>query len=191
MVGNVLRGIDRVIHRILLLIAQLSLIAMVLILTYTVVLRYVFNSGVAWAEEVPRLLVTVFVFIACAMGVRDHLHISVNVLYNRFAKGGVGRRAFEILGDLAVLGCGLFMFITGGDRVLRMMKLSGVQPMTGLPNWVQYVAVPIAGAVMVYDCVLFLTGVLKPEDLMFSEKEIDYQDEYMQEQKKLEQEAQD
>ena len=178
--AEILRFIDRVIHRILLVIAQVSLVAMVLILTYTVVLRYVFNTGVAWAEEVPRLLVTVFVFIACAMGVRDRLHLCVNVIYNRFRKGGGWRKAFEVIGDTAVLVCGLFMFFTGGNRVIRMMSLSGVQPMTGLPNWVQYIAVPIAGFVMVYDSILFLTGVIKQDDLLFSEKEIDYVDEYLQ-----------
>ena len=179
--AEILRTIDRVIHRVLLVIAQVSLIAMVLILTYTVILRYVFNTGLAWAEEVPRLLVTVFVFLACAMGVRDHLHISVNVVYNRFKKDGKWRRAMEILGDVAVLACGLFMFISGGQRVIKMMSLSGIQPMTGLPNWVQYISVPIAGFIMVYDSILFLTGVLKPNDLLFSEPEIDYAEQFIQE----------
>ena len=179
--AEILRTIDRIIHRILLVIAQVSLIAMVLILTYTVILRYVFNTGLAWAEEVPRLLVTVFVFLACAMGVRDHLHISVNVLYNRFKKDGKWRRAMEILGDVAVLACGLFMFISGGQRVIKMMSLSGIQPMTGLPNWVQYISVPIAGFIMVYDSILFLTGILKPDDLLFSEPEIDYAEQFIQE----------
>ncbi len=187
--AEIFRMIDRVIHRILLVIAQVSLIAMVLILTYTVVLRYVFNTGVAWAEEVPRLLVTVFVFLACAMGVRDHLHISVNVLYNRFKKDGKWRRAMEILGDVAVLACGLFMLVIGGQRVIRMMSLSGIQPMTGLPNWVQYISVPIAGFIMVYDSILFLTGVLKPDNLQFSEQEIDYADQFIQEKRKHSKEA--
>ena len=187
--AKILRSIDRAIHRVLLVIAQVSLIAMVLILTYTVVLRYVFNTGLAWAEEVPRLLVTVFVFLACAMGVRDHLHISVNIIYNRFKKDGKMRRAMEILGEVAVLACGLFMLIVGGQRVIKMMSLSGIQPMTGLPNWVQYISVPIAGFIMVYDCILFLTGVLKPDDLLFSEPEIDYMDQILQEKREHMKEA--
>ena len=35
-----------------------------------------FQHGLSWAEEVPRLLVTVFAFIACAIGVRDHIGVS-------------------------------------------------------------------------------------------------------------------
>ncbi|MGI6672175.1 MAG: TRAP transporter small permease [Christensenellales bacterium] len=181
--AEILRKIDRAIHKVLLIVADVSLVAMVLILTYTVVLRYVFNTGVAWAEEVPRLLVTVFVFLSCAMGVRDHMHITVNIVYNRLRKGGIGRRALEKLGEVSMLLCGVFMFFIGGQRVLRMMKMPGILPMTGLPNWVQYVAVPIAGAVIVYDCILFLTGVLKPGDWLYSEPEIDYVDMVIQERK--------
>lgn len=172
--AGMLRRIDRGIHKVLLVIAEVSLVAMVLILTYTVVLRYVFKTGLAWAEEVPRLMVTVFVFFACAMGVRDHVHIAVNIIYNRFKKNGAWRKAFELFGDFCVLLCGLFMLIVGAQRVLKMIPLPGILPMTGLPNWVQYISVPVAGAVMVYDCVLFLTGVLKRDDLIYSEAEEDY-----------------
>ncbi len=171
---RVLRKIDWAIHKTLQVLANISLVAMVLILTYTVVLRYMFNTGVAWAEEVPRLLVTVFVFLACAMGVRDHVHISVNVIYNRFKKDGRARKALILLGDLVVLVCGAFMLYYGALRVSKMMRLPGVQPMTGLPNWVQYVSVPVAGLVIVFDSLLFLTGVIKPDDLMHSEAEVDY-----------------
>lgn len=182
--AKILKEIDRVIHKFLLYVSNVSLVAMVLILTYTVVLRYVFNSGLAWAEEVPRLLVAVFVFLACAMGVRDHVHISVSVIYNLFRKNGKIQKALIFLGDFVVLVCGAFMLYYGGLRVLKMMSLSGVQPMTGLPNWVQYVAVPFAGLIIVYDSLLFLFGVIKPEDLMHAEPEVDYTGQVERERKK-------
>jgi TRAP-type C4-dicarboxylate transport system permease small subunit len=81
------------------------------------------------------------------------------------------------------------MFVIGGQRVLKMMSLSGVQPMTGLPNWVQYISVPIAGFIMVYDSILFLTGIIKPGDLLFSEREIDYADRFLQEKREQEKEG--
>lgn len=183
--AEMLRKIDRGIHRVLLIIADISLVAMVLILTYTVVLRYVFNTGVAWAEEVPRLLVTVFVFMACAMGVRDRAHITVNLVYNRFEPGGKMRAFLEYLGDFVVLLCGLFMLLVGGQRVLRMLSLPGTLPMTGWPNWVQYASVPIAGFVMVFDSILFLTGIIKHDDHLYTEAEIDYADLLIQERKHL------
>ncbi len=181
--ANILRSIDRAIHKVLLFIANVSLVAMVLILFYTVMLRYVFNTGVGWAEEVPRLLVTVFVFLACAMGVRDHAHMTVNIVYNRFPKDGKARKTFEMIGDIAVLLCGLFLMIIGGQRVITMFSLSGTLPMTGLPNWVQYISVPIGGLVIVYDSLLFIFGVLKHDDTIYADQDIDYQDELLEQQR--------
>jgi TRAP-type C4-dicarboxylate transport system permease small subunit len=84
-----------------------------------------------------------------------------------------------------VLLCGVFMFFVGGQRVLRLMTLPGVQPMTGWPNWVQYISVPIAGFVMIYDCILFMTGVLKQDDLIYGEPEVDYAGQVEHSRKKL------
>lgn len=72
--ASALVKLNHITHRIVLFIAQASILAMVAIVTLTVILRYCFNTGLSWAEEVPRLLVTVFAFIACAIGVRDHMH---------------------------------------------------------------------------------------------------------------------
>ena len=87
---KVLVPLNHFVHRIVLLIAQISMMAMVAIVTLTVVLRYCFNTGLSWAEEVPRLLVTLFAFIACAIGVRDHLHVAVNAVYNQLPDGRGG-----------------------------------------------------------------------------------------------------
>jgi len=87
-VGEVLHAIDTIFHKILLVIAQIALAAMIIIVCTTVYYRYVLNAGIIWAEEVPRILVALFAFIACAMGVRDQLHVGIGVFYNRFPKGG-------------------------------------------------------------------------------------------------------
>ena len=160
-------------HKVVLTIAQIAEIAMLVILFMTVVLRYVFNTGIGWAEEVPRLMVILFSFIACAVGVRDHMHVCVTVLYSRIKNKNI-RKALDILSDFATLVCGLFLLIYGARYVSRLMGVTGTLPMTGLPTWVQYVAAPIAGFLMTFDSILFLTGILKADDLYYSEKEIDY-----------------
>ncbi|MDD4011091.1 MAG: hypothetical protein PHI83_03000, partial [Sphaerochaetaceae bacterium] len=45
---------------------------------------------------------------------------------------------------------------------------------TGWPTFIQYIPAPLAGFLMTFDSILFLTGVLKSDDLLYSEKEIDY-----------------
>ena len=113
-------------HRIILTIAQLALVIMLCTVFMNVVLRFCFNSGIGWAEEVPRLLVMLFTFLACAIGVRDHMHISVDILYNRFPKGGKMRKFMDFLADFATFICGLLIFIYGILFFgMRMMTKNG------------------------------------------------------------------
>lgn len=170
-------ALDHFLHKIMLIIAQISILAMIAIVTLTVILRYCFNTGLSWAEEVPRLLVTVFAFMSCAIGVRDHMHVAVNAVYNRFPVGGKVRKFMDVLADVCVLLCGLFMLISGWQRTARLFSLPGVMPITGISVAWQYLPIPVAGFIMVFDSILFLTGVLDPKDLLYSEPEIDYTDE--------------
>ena len=169
--------INHLIHKIMLLLSELAIVAMIIIVTLTVVLRYCFNTGLSWAEEVPRLLILVFSFAACAAGVRDHMHVSVTAVYNRFKVGSKARKIMDIGVDVAALLCGLFMLISGGQRTMKLFALPGVLPITGISVAWQYLPIPVAGAVMVFDSILFLTGILDPDDLIYSEKEIDFTDE--------------
>lgn len=172
-------------HRVLLTIAQLSLIVMLCTVFVNVVLRFCFNSGIKWAEEVPGLLVTLFTFIACAIGVRDHLHISVSMIYDRFKKGGKVRKAMDVLTDVATLLCGIVFFIGGIQVISRLMKHPGILPMTGWPTWIQFIPLVFGGFIVIFDSLLFLFGVLDRDDLLYSEKEIDYV-ELLEEQRKEE-----
>ena len=128
-------------HKVILTIAQIAVIIMLCTVFMNVVLRFCFNSGITWAEEIPRLLVVLFSFLACAIGVRDHMHISVTMVYNRFPKGGKMRKFMDFLADFATLLCGFIIFY-----------------------------------LMIFDSLLFLLHILDPDDLLYSEKEIDYQD---------------
>jgi len=172
--AELLRVINHWTHKIILIISQMALTVMVILVILTVTLRYVFSTGIGWAEEVPVLLVNLFAFLACAIGVRDHMHISVNIVYNLFPPTGKGRRILEYFADVCVLLCGLFLLFFGSMYAKRLFGLPGELPMTGWPTWIQYIPAPMAGFVMTFDSILFLTGVLKKDDLLYSEKEIDY-----------------
>lgn len=169
--------LDHVFHKLMLFLSQLALVAMIIIVTMTVIMRYCFNTGISWAEEVPRLLILVFAFAACAAGVRDHMHVSVTAVYNRFPIGGKARKFMDILVDVSALLCGLFMLFSGANRTAKLFSLTGVLPITGISVAWQYLPIPVAGAVMAFDAALFLLGILDPDDLIYSEKEIDFTDE--------------
>lgn len=168
---KVLRAIDTGVHKVLLLIAQVALFSMIVIVCVTVFFRYVLNDGIIWAEEVPRTLVALFAFLACAMGVRDHLHISLNFFYSRFKVGGAGRKVLDIFFNLTVFVCGFIMAYYGWLLVTQLHKFT--MPATGFPRSIQYISMPISGVIIMYDSLLFLFGVLKDDDHLFTEKEVE------------------
>ena len=167
--AEILRGIDKVIHRILLIIAQVALFAMITIVCVTVFYRYVLNRGIIWAEETPRTLVALFAFIACAMGVRDHLHIGVGFFYNRFKAGGRARKVLDKIGNLATFASGGIMAYYGLNLCTQLWRFT--MPATGFPRTVQYISMPIAGTIIMFDSLLFLFGVLAEDDHLYTEKE--------------------
>jgi TRAP-type C4-dicarboxylate transport system permease small subunit len=167
--ARALRAIDTGIHKALLVIAQIALLVMIIIVCGTVFARYVLNTGIVWAEEVPRTMVALFAFIACAMGVRDHLHIGIEFLYRRTKAGGRARKAMDALFYILTFACGAIMAFYGWNLCVQLWRFK--MPATEWPRSVQYVSMPLAGAVIMYDSLLFLFGVIKPEERIYSEKE--------------------
>jgi TRAP-type C4-dicarboxylate transport system permease small subunit len=170
---GILRSIDTIIHKVLLIIAQASLFAMIALVIYTVTLRYVFNTGIIWAEELPRTLVALFAFIACAMGVRDHFHIGIGFVYDRMKKDGKGRKAFDIIINLAIFACGAIMLYYGWNLCAKLGR--SYMPATGWPRWTQYISMPICGTIIAYDSLLILFKIIKDDDLLYTEKEVEYE----------------
>ncbi len=168
-IAGILRSIDTAIHKVLLVIAQAALLGMIVIVCVTVFYRYVLNTGIIWAEEVPRTLVALFAFIACAMGVRDRLHISVGIFYKLFKAEGKARRVMDIAFNAATFSCGAIMAVYGWNLCAQLWRFT--MAATGFPRSVQYISMPIAGVIIMYDSLLFLFGVLKDDDRLFSEKE--------------------
>jgi TRAP-type C4-dicarboxylate transport system permease small subunit len=66
------------------------------------------------------------------------------------------------------------MLFYGWRYAARLAVLPGVLPMTGWPTFIQYLPAPMAGFVIAFDQLLFMTGVLDPDDLLYSEKEVDW-----------------
>ena len=55
--------------------------------------------------------------------------------------------------------------------------LASVLPITGISTAWQYLPIPVAGFVMSFDSILFLTGIVSRDDLLYSEPEVDFTDE--------------
>ena len=104
------------------------LVAMVVLLFGNVALRYLFNSGINVSDEVSRLAFVWLIFLGSVIALRDHQHIGVTKLVDRF--GPAARRASHIVCQLLVLW--VLWQMAQGSWVQTLIGLDTVLPVTGM-----------------------------------------------------------
>lgn len=96
-------GLDRLIGLICLAgagIAALAILGCLFIITYSVAMRYAFNTPQAWTDESVGYLLVASVMASIAYALRKGEHIAVDILTERLPPAG--RSATEIIGLIAV-----------------------------------------------------------------------------------------
>lgn len=138
--------VSRVISRAVLALAAAGLVVMTGIIAWQVFARYGLNASPAWAEPAALVLLIWYVMIAAAVGVREGFHIAivagVEALPDRLQP--VARMA--AMG--AVLLFGLALGVWGFELVARLWSYA--IPTLGLSRGAAYLALPIAGWLMVF-----------------------------------------
>lgn len=103
----------------------LALAIMVALVFSNVVLRYVFNSGIAAAEEVARLMFVWLIFLGSILALRRHAHLGVEMVQARLPVKV--RRLCAVVSHLLML-YGLWLFLYGSwtQTVIGMSTYSTV-----------------------------------------------------------------
>lgn len=129
------------------------LVAMIVVVFVQVMTRKLFRFVFFWSEEVTLLLLTWFSFMGIAIGFREKLHLAMDVVSNL-----LGRRVNAVLDrliDLANFAFGVYLIVYG-SRFCALMAESSL-PATGLPNSIQYLVMPLTGALTcAYSALQFL-----------------------------------
>ena len=102
-----------------------ALAVMVALVFGNVVLRYAFNSGIAAAEEVARLMFVWLIFLGAILALRRHAHLGVEMLQARLPLAA--RRICAVVSHLLML-YGLWLFLYGSwtQTVIGMSTYSTV-----------------------------------------------------------------
>jgi len=133
-------------------LAMVLLLAMVVIVFFNVVLRYGFKSGIHWSEEISLVIVIWFTFIAMALGVKENLHINVNILPRKLP-----RKFFLVLDvakDLLEILIGCIIFYYGWKLTVNGAR--SFLPATHISNAVNYLVLPISGVFIVAYAIVYL-----------------------------------
>jgi len=145
-----------------LVLAVVGLIAIILCVQYQVIGRYVFNDTPTWAEALALQLVLYVTALGVAVGVRDAGHIGLESLVALLPE--VWRLKFELLIHALVALFGGLMVQSGW--LWTTMKWSDIKPMLGVPVGMDYLALLVAGVMIVLFSIEHFVALLRGEQVV-------------------------
>jgi TRAP-type C4-dicarboxylate transport system permease small subunit len=143
---------------------------MVTLVFINVVLRYVFNYGIVFTEEVSRFMFMWITLIGAVIVMKDNGHLGMSMVVSRF--GERGQRICRFIADVMTLGCCVLLVKGSWQHVLLGME--DMAPVTGIPLGIIQSSLLISsigiGLVLVYSLWRQVTGRMPREELIpFSE----------------------
>lgn len=124
-------------------LAGLGLVLMTAFVAWQVWGRYVLNASPSWTEPASVMLMSWFIFLGSAVGVRDNFHLGFDVLLYAMPRA---RGVLRTISDLTVLAFGIGMVVYGAKLVA--LTWNSTLPALGLPGGFDYVPI-VAGGVLV------------------------------------------
>lgn len=147
-------------------VIALFLAVMVVLVFGNVVLRYGFNSGITFAEELSRWLMVWLTFLGAVVALRERGHLGVDTLILLLPPLGkrlcfVVSYSLMLYADWLLLsGSWMQVLITAGDRAPATSLSVGLFYGAGLAFGAS------AGIILAYDLVRFLRGDLTDDELV-------------------------
>ncbi len=118
---------------------------MVAIMTYQIILRYLFKGSNAWSEELTRYLFILNVMIACAIAVRNSSHLQIDIIIGRMQPRTKAK--FTVVTTL--IGIVFLVFLAIYSFSLLKYAENNISPGLGVSMIIPYASVPLGCALMI------------------------------------------
>ena len=117
------------VNKLLNVIMVVCLATMVVLVFGNVVLRYVFHTGITWAEEMSRFMFVWLVFLGAIGALKDNNHLGVDLLV-KILPANLKKGAY-ILSNLIMLYT--LWLVLNGSLKMTNHTINSIAPATGLP----------------------------------------------------------
>lgn len=94
-----------------------------------VILRYVFNSGLTWSEELARFLFVWMTFLGAIGALKDNKHLGVDLLLRKLPPNLY--KLIYVIGQIVILF--LLLIILHGSWKMTLLNVNNYSPAIGLP----------------------------------------------------------
>ena len=140
------------------LLAGLSMAVMVILTTYQVIARYIFNSPSTWSEELVGYLFGWSTLFGATIVSGERGHMNIPILVDRM--NPPLRKAFHILWEVVAFVFSAAILVFGGIQVSNLAMGQQTSSL-GVAVGVFYWAMPICGVVILLYSVLNIVGIVQ------------------------------
>jgi len=130
--------------RVSLYLAGIGIVVMTGIVFWQVFCRYVLNWSQSWTEITAVLLMSWFIFLGAAVGIRENYHLGFDVLLYVLPEGS--KKTLRMLSDIVVLCFAAGMVYYGWQLVA--LSWPARMPSLGIPEGTKYLPV-VGGGVLI------------------------------------------
>lgn len=127
-----------------------ALVMMITLVFFNAVLRYFFDSGIAWSEEFARICFVYMIFLGIILVARDKGHLTVDILISNLPTKI--RTIFSIVANLLIIVS--MAFIAYGAILLMELTYTQRMPATEISSAFLYLAAFISA--ISYLCIMLL-----------------------------------
>lgn len=150
------RGVMDTVFRVVEILIAIFLALMVLFTFLNVVLRYIFDAGFAWSEEISRLCFIYLVYLGAIVAARDNAHLMVDALIARVP--AKAQRVIYVA--IQVITIWLLAMLAQGSWQWAVMKKSDVWPITQFPVFFINITGAVLGVAYIAICIINLVRLI-------------------------------
>ncbi len=141
--GHVARVLSRV-SNLALWTAGFGLVLMTAMVAWQVYCRYILNDSPSWTEPGAVMLMSWFIFLGAAVGVRENNHLGFDILLYVLPHGG--KKVLRMISDVVILAFGIGMVFYGMQ--LALLTSDAILPSLGISGAFDYYPV-VGGGILV------------------------------------------
>jgi TRAP-type transport system small permease protein len=158
--------ISRYLENTLNIVMACALAIMVVLVFGNVVLRYFFNSGITWSEEMSRYLFVWLTFLGAIGAFKNNEHLGVDMVIKRLPNKM--KKVVLVISNLMMLF--VLLLVLDGSWKMTLINMESTAPATGMPLALVYgtgILVSVSmGLVVIGNLYRIIFNKIKDEDLV-------------------------
>ena len=138
-----------------------AIAVMGIVLILQVFSRYVLGKPLTWSEELARYIFIWIAFIGASYGVKNHLHIEMEVIFKLLPKKV--QLILQVVFNLIAIGC--FAYLIPGAILYTTQQTTIESPILPIPMSYVVISVPIGCVLVILRIILDTIRVIRTKEI--------------------------